>query len=141
MANWTWSLRSRDGAMNGLEFSRATTACGFTRALIHAAPAQLSVEVVDHQGVMVARANDLDRIGEYLPMTLLTIDGSEISRSEVWPDDSMYGLPVLLAGGEVGLLRGWHHSEDHSWWQWSLELANHKGRPADWAAPDQDIQR
>jgi len=29
MANWTWSLRSRDGGMNGLEFARATTASGF----------------------------------------------------------------------------------------------------------------
>ncbi len=141
MANWTWSLRSRDGAMNGLEFSRATTASGFTRALIHAAPAQLSVEVEDSREIVVARANDLDRIGDYLPMTMLILNGAEISRSEVWPDDSMYGLPVLLAGGEVGLLREWHHAEDHSWWKWSLELANHKGRPADWAAPDQVIQR
>lgn len=141
MANWTWSLRSRDGAMNGLEFSRATTASGFTRALIHAAPAQLSVEVEDSREIVVARANDLDRIGDYLPMTMLILNGAEISRSEVWPDDSMYGLPVLLAGGEVGLLREWHHAEDHSWWKWSLELANHKGRPVDWAAPDQVIQR
>ena len=141
MANWTWSLRSRDGAMNGLEFSRATTASGFTRALIHAAPAQLSVEVEDSREIVVARANDLDRIGDYLPMTMLILNGAEISRSEVWPDDSMYGLPVLLAGGEVGLLREWHNSEDHSWWKWSLELANHTGRPADWAAPDQDVQR
>ena len=141
MANWTWSLRSRDGAMNGLEFSRATTASRFTRALIHAAPAQLSVEIVDHRDIIVARSNDLDRIGDYLPMTLLIIDGTAISRSEAWPDDSMYGLPVLLAGGEVGLLREWHNSEDHSWWKWSLELANHTGRPADWAAPDQDVQR
>lgn len=141
MANWTWSLRSRDGAMNGLEFARATTASGFTRALIHAAPTQLSVEVIDHQGIMVARADTLDRTSDYLPMTLLTMDGDTISRSEVWPSDDLYGLPVLLAGGEVGLLREWHNSEDHSWWKWSLELANHTGRPADWAAPDQDVQR
>ena len=114
MANWTWSLRSRDGAMNGLEFARATTASGFTRALIHAAPTQLSVEVIDHQGIMVARADTLDRTSDYLPMTLLTMDGDTISRSEVWPSDDLYGLPVLLAGGEVGLLREWHNSEDHS---------------------------
>jgi hypothetical protein len=24
--NWTWNLRSNDGAMNGLEFARCTTA-------------------------------------------------------------------------------------------------------------------
>jgi len=141
MANWTWNLRSRDGGMNGLEFSRATTASGFTRALIHAAPTQLSVEVIDDLGIMVARGDDLDRIGDYIPMTMLAIDGTEICRKEVWPDDTMYGLPVLLAGGEVGILRAWHHSEDHRWWKWSLELANHTGRPADWAAPGQVIQR
>ena len=141
MANWTWSLRSREGAMNGLEFARATTASGFTRALIHAAPAQLWLEVFDDQGNLIARAEDLDRIGDYLPMTMLTIDRAVISRSEVWPDDSLYGLPVFLAGGEVGLLREWHHSEDHSWWKWSLELANHTGRPVDWAPRGQELQR
>src|ERR1017187_9486403 len=109
MANWTWSLRSREGAMNGLEFARATTASGFTRALIHAAPAQLWLEVVDDQGNLIAPSAGLDRMGEYLPMTMLIIDGAVVSRSEVWPDDSLYGLPVLLAGGEVGLLREWHH--------------------------------
>jgi len=140
MTNWTWNLRSREGAMNGLEFARATTAGGFTRALIHAAPAHLSIEVDDDNGVVIARAESLDRSGDYLPMTMVTIEGADISRSEVWPDDSHYGLPVLLAGGEVGLLRAWHHSNDHSWWQWSLELANHTGRPVDWAPPTKDVQ-
>jgi hypothetical protein len=140
MANWTWSLRSREGAMNGLEFARASTASGFARALIHAAPAHLSVEVVDDQGVVIIPVANLDRIGDYLPMTMLTIHDAEISRSEVWPDDSHYGLPVLLAGGEVGLLREWHHSKDHSWWKWSLELANHTGRPVDWAPSNEDVQ-
>jgi len=140
MANWTWSLRSREGAMNGLEFARATTASGFNKALIHAAPAHLSVEVVDDFANVIVRAEKLDRVGAYLPMTLLTIEADALSRSEVWPDDSLYGVPVLLAGGEVGLLREWHHSKDHSWWRWSLELANHTGRPADWAPPKEDVQ-
>jgi len=26
--NWTWNVRSNDGAMNGLEFARCTTAGG-----------------------------------------------------------------------------------------------------------------
>lgn len=66
--NWTWNLRTRDGAMNGLEFARATTAGGFTRVLVHAAPAQMSVEVIADDGKVVARG-DLDRDGEYSPMT------------------------------------------------------------------------
>ena len=33
--------------MNGLEFARCTTAGGFRRVLIHAAPAQAHVEICD----------------------------------------------------------------------------------------------
>ena len=40
-------------------------------------------------------------------------------------------------GGEVGILRRWRHSEDRSWWQWSIEFSNHTGRPDDWA-PEQE---
>lgn len=68
--NWTWNLRTRDGAMNGLEFARCTTAGGFTRVLVHAAPALASVEVIDDDARVVARG-DLDRQGDYSPMTLL----------------------------------------------------------------------
>ncbi len=127
--------------MNGLEFARATTASGFTKALIHAAPAELWLEIVDDQRNLITRSENLDRIGDYLPMTMLMIDGDVISRSEVWPNESHYGLPVFLAGGEVGLLQDWHNSDDHSWWRWSLQFANHTGRPVDWAPPNQKIQR
>jgi hypothetical protein len=136
--NWTWNIRSRDGGMNGLEFTRATTAGGFTRVLIHAAPAQASVEVFADDGGVVARG-DVDRAGEYSPITLLTLEGG-LTRKEVWPDDSLLGLPVLIAGGEVGILTEWHHAEDHSWWKWSVEFSNHTGRPADWAPPDPKVK-
>jgi len=43
--NWTWNVRSNDGAMNGLEFARCTTAGGFGRVLIHAAPAHAKIEI------------------------------------------------------------------------------------------------
>jgi hypothetical protein len=138
--NWTWNLRTRDGGMNGLEFARCTTAGGFTRVLVHAAPAQASVEVIADGGKLVAR-EDLDRDGDYSPMTLIELDGEHIRRSEVWPDEELHGLPVLLAGGEVGILKAWRHSDDHSWWQWSVEFSNHTGRPADWAPPGQEDKR
>ncbi len=130
--NWTWNLRSNDGGMNGLEFARCTTAGGFARALVHAAPAQLQIEIRGEDDRVVARA-DLERQGEYSPMTLLALDGGRVDRSEVWPDDSMYGLPVLIAGGEVGILQGWEHAADRSWWRWSVEFSNHTGRPSDWS--------
>jgi hypothetical protein len=44
--NWTWNIRTRDGAMNGLEFARCTTAGGFTRVLVHAAPGKAKIEII-----------------------------------------------------------------------------------------------
>ena len=120
--NWTWSIRSRDGGMNGLEFSRCTTAGGLRKVLVHAAPARASVEVVDDGDRVVVRG-DADRDGEYSPMTLLELDGDTARRQEVWPDDELYGLPVILAGGEVGLLRAWEHSDDRSWWRSQVNAA------------------
>ena len=132
--NWTWSLRSGDGGMNGLEFCRSTTAGGLARVLVHAAPGQLQLEVRADDGTLVA-AGQAEREGEYSPMTLVTLDGQTVRRREVWPDNELQGTPVLLAGGEVGILRSWHHADDHSWWRWSVEFSNHTARPADWAPP------
>jgi hypothetical protein len=132
--NWHWSVRSGDGGMNGLEFSQATTAGGFERVLVHAAPAQLQLKVVDDDDRVVI-AGEAEREGDYSPMTLLELDGGDVRRSEIWPDVEHLGLPVLLAGGEVGILRAWEHTDDRSWWRWSVEFANHTDRPPDWAPP------
>jgi hypothetical protein len=121
--------------MNGLEFARCTTAGGLRRVLVHAAPAQAQLEIIAADDRVVARG-DLDRHGEYTPMTLIELRSATLSRREIWPTEEFYGLPVLLAGGEVGLLQNWHHAEDRSWWRWSVEFSNHTGRPADWAPPD-----
>jgi hypothetical protein len=137
--NWTWNVRSNDGAMNGLEFGRCTTAGGLQRVLIHAAPGRAAIEIIDADDRLVARAN-LNRSGEYRPMTLVELEGSTLRRSEIWPTEQHYGLPVLLSGGEAGILQGWQHAEDHSWWRWSLEFSNHVGRPADWAPPGQHVR-
>ncbi len=96
--NWTWQLRSGDGGMNGLEFTRATTAGGFERVLVHAAPAQLQVEVRRDDDRIVVRG-DAERTGEYSPITLLTINGDSVQREELCPTEEHYGLPVLIAGG------------------------------------------
>lgn len=138
--NWTWNLRSGDGGMNGLEFSRCTTAGGFSRVLVHAAPGQLQLEVIADDGSVVCRG-DLDRAGDYSPITMIELGGGEPRRSEVWPDESCYGLPVLIAGGEVGILHKWEHADDRSWWRWAVEFSNHTGRPADWSPEGQHLQR
>jgi integrase len=49
-------VRSNDGAMNGLEFARCTTAGGFDRVLIHAAPGRAKIEVIADDDRAVARA-------------------------------------------------------------------------------------
>lgn len=138
--NWTWSLRSRDGAMNGLEFARGLTAGDLTRVLVHAAPTQMSVEVTDDEQHLVA-AGDADRDGDYSPMTELVLVGGRVERREIWPTEEHHGLAVLLSGGEVGVLTAWRHDDDKSWWQWSVELSNHTGRPADWAPPESKLRR
>lgn len=137
--NWTWTIRSGDGGMNGLEFSRATTAGGFSRVLVHAAPAQMQIEIRADDDHRVAHG-DLEREGDYSPMTLVELNGG-LRRREVWPDESHYGVAVLLAGGEVGILTHWEHAEDRTWWRWSVEFSNHTGRPADWSPEGQHLSR
>ncbi|SHH30240.1 hypothetical protein [Geodermatophilus nigrescens] len=138
--NWTWDLRSRDGGMNGLDFCRALTAGGFSRVLVHAAPARLGVRVTADDDTVVVRG-DADREGDYSPVTLLELADGGVRRSEVWPDESHLGLPVLLPGGEVGVLLRWEHAPDRSWWRWAVEFSNHRGRPSDWAPEGQHLQR
>lgn len=132
--NWTWDIRSNDGGMNGLEFTRCTTVGDLDRVLVHAAPGTASVTVTDSDDRVVARG-DLDRHGDYSPMTLIEVEGSGLRRREVWPTPELYGLPVLLAGGEAAILQRWEHAGDRSWWRWTVEFSNHTGRPADWRPP------
>ena len=138
--NWTWSIRSGDGGMNGLEFCRALTAGDLRRVLVHAAPGKAEIEVVADNGDVIASGRP-QRIGDYSPITELVLDGAEIRRREVWPTDEHLGLPVLLPGGEVGVLTAWRNADDRSWWQWSVEFSNHRERPADWEPANSQLRR
>lgn len=120
--------------MTGLEFARCLTAGGHTTVLVHAAPAGMTVEVREDGGALVAQGQ-ADRSGDYTPITRLDLVDGGVRRAEIWPDSSHHGLPVLLVGGEVGLLRAWQHAPDRSWWRWSVEFSNHTDRPPDWS-PD-----
>src|SRR5258707_13568247 len=71
--NWTWNVRSNDGGMNGLEFARCTTAGGFDRVLIDAAPGKAKIEVIADDDRVVARA-DLGPPGGDSPMTPRELD-------------------------------------------------------------------
>lgn len=122
MAAYTWDLRNPDGAMLGLEFARgvaAETDC----MLAHSLPERVTVTVTDDGGTVVAAgaelADDASR-----PMARLWLRGDTVHRENVWPDDSDLGRPVILPGGEVGILRSWWNADDGSSWRWQVEFSN-----------------
>jgi hypothetical protein len=94
--------------------------------LIHAAPDMLSIEVRNESGVRVAFVDRLEREGPYTPMTRVRRRGDTLAREDEWPRDEDIGRPVLLPGGEVGILQQWWNAEDGSAWRWSVEFYNEK---------------
>jgi hypothetical protein len=117
-----WDLRNPDGAAHGLEFARARMA-SHRVVLVHAAPSRLDVVVRTPDENLVAIGTDLHAHGE-TPMSRLTLDDLRIVRENVWPGEGDLGLPVILPGGEVGVLREWWNAPDHRSWRWSIELQN-----------------
>ena len=117
-----WELRNPDGASQGLEFAKARM--GHHRVvLVHAAPSRLNVIVRTVNEVLLAVGTDLHAPGE-TPMSRLTRDDLRIVRENIWPGEADLGLPVILPGGEVGILRSWWNADDHSAWRWTIELSN-----------------
>lgn len=118
----TWDLWIPDAAATGVPFARGRLdPTGVL--LVHSAPHLLTVEVRDGSGALVARGADLARTDQ-VPMTRLRIEGGQVLREEVWPQEADQGSPVLLPGGEVGLLRGWWNREDRREWTWTVEFHN-----------------
>jgi hypothetical protein len=93
------------------------------RLLFHAAPDVVTVEVFDGRGKLVARAEDLEETADS-PICLLTLDGNVVRRQDLWPSDEHIGLPVLLPGGEAGILQSWWNSDDRMEWRWQVEFYN-----------------
>src|SRR5262245_47373531 len=119
-----WDLWFPDAGAQGLSFARGrlrTTSV----LLVHAAPATLRVEVRDDGGAPLARGDGLRRTDE-TPIARLQRRGREIERDDIWPGQAEIGTPVILAGGEVGILAAWWNSDNRQEWRWSIELYNHK---------------
>ena len=74
--------------------------------LVHAAPAQLNSEVSSDDGAVLARGHDLMRTAS-TPIARLRRVGNEMTREDIWPTEADYGTPVMLPGGEVGILQHW----------------------------------
>jgi hypothetical protein len=83
------------------------------------------VAVRGDDGAVLAQGNGLARTAEQ-PMARLTIRDGRIGREDLWPTDDDLGRPVILPGGEVGVLLGWWNAENGSAWRWQVEFYNHR---------------
>lgn len=91
--------------------------------LVHAAPDVLTVEVSDQQGNRLAYGKNLSKTAD-TPICRLTRTGDSIQRVDIWPAEEDYGFPVLLPGGEVGILKSWWNAADQHAWRWQVEFYN-----------------
>jgi hypothetical protein len=119
-----WELRSPEGGAKGLEFALAEMDATYSTVLVHAAPSAMQVVVRSGDDV-VARADDLRDDTRSTPMSRLRMADGMLSRENVWPREDDVGLPVILPGGEVGILLSWWNADDESEWTWRIELHNH----------------
>ncbi|MEX2314439.1 MAG: hypothetical protein WD628_01895, partial [Thermomicrobiales bacterium] len=60
------------------------------------------------------------------PMARLTRSGSSVSRVDLWPGAEDIDRPVILPGGEVGVVKAWWNAADGSAWRWTVELYNER---------------
>ena len=119
-----WDLWYPAAAAQGLPFARGRVDATEI-LLVHAAPDVLDVEVRSDDGHLLARGKGLRRTADR-PMARLTIRGNDLSRLDVWPEEIDLGRPVILPGGEVGILKAWWNAEDGSEWRWRLEFYNRR---------------
>ena len=119
-----WDLWFPDAASQGLLFARGRLQ-STELLLAHAAPANLRVEVMDEAGKLLARSTNLRRTAE-TPIAQLRRREGRIEREDIWPTEREIGLPVILPGGEVGILTAWWNDPDRRSWRWSIELFNRK---------------
>jgi hypothetical protein len=119
-----WDLWYPNAAAQGLAFARGRLDATDV-LLVHAAPETLDVVVRDDNGNLLAQGKNLARTAER-PMARLTVRGDRIEREDLWPTAEDRDRPVILPGGEVGILLGWWNAEDGSEWRWQVEFYNHR---------------
>jgi hypothetical protein len=119
-----WDLWYPQAGAQGMSFARGRLD-DTDRLLVHAAPHILNVDVRDDGGNLLARGEKLEGSLDS-PIALLERQGGAIARIDVWPDSSHIGLPVILGGGEVGILKSWWHSDAKDEWRWQVEFYNRR---------------
>ena len=85
----------------------------------------LSAYLSTLHGTPIAAGTGLPRTTD-TPILRLTRRGGAIAREDIWPGADGLNRPVLLPGGEVGLLIAWWHAPDGSEWRWQVEFYNHR---------------
>lgn len=118
----TWSVWYPKAASTGVLIARGRLEAT-DRLLVHAAGDVITVEVYGDDGRRIAQGTDLSRTLES-PVCLLTCEGDNVTREDIWPTDEHLGLPILLPGGEVGILKSWWNADDRKEWRWQIELYN-----------------
>lgn len=118
----TWTVRTADGGATGLEVANAALHADHDVVLAHALPERVQVQVVE-EGTVVAEGDDLHD-GATVPIALLRVDGERVARANIWPTNDHIGLPVILPGGEAGILRSWWNDDERSSWRWTVEFTN-----------------
>lgn len=119
-----WDLWYPNAAAVGLSFGRGRMESADV-VLVHAAPDSLRVEVRSDDGQLLALGDQLRRAGQCYPMTRLRREGAHVTREDGWPATEDIGRPVLLPGGEIGILKTWWNAEDGCEWRWTVEFYNH----------------
>ena len=119
-----WDLWFPRAAAQGLPFARGRLDAT-DLVLVHAAPEALDVAVRNDAGELIASGKGLEGTGDY-PMALLVVKNGRVERDDHWPRPDEIGLPVILPGGEIGILtEGWN-APDGSEWRWQVEFYNHR---------------
>ncbi len=119
-----WDLWIPDVAARGISFARGRLDATDV-IIVHAAPEKLNVEVRSDDGIVLAKGENLPRTAN-TPMARLRRQGDKITREDIWPTDADLGTPVIVAGGEVGILQKWWNDAGQQEWRWSLEFYNHR---------------
>jgi hypothetical protein len=117
-----WSVWYPKAASTGLLLGRGLLD-PTEKLLVHAAPPVLTAEVGDGDGRRLAFGQDLEAT-DNAPICILHRNGNSIQRHDIWPDETHHGLPILLPGGEVGILQSWWHAADKNEWRWQVEFYN-----------------
>ena len=120
----TWDLWIPGVGAQGAPFARGRMDATQV-ALVHAAPDSLDVDVYDDDGRLLARGRGLARTAS-TPMLQLRVRDDIVDREDLWPSSVDHGSPVILMGGEIGMLQMWWNATDEQEWRWSVEFYNHR---------------